>query len=195
MFSGIIADIGVVSEVVDLGRDKEFTIKTSFALNKVKVGASIACDGACLTVTEKSVDSFKVTASSESLAKTILGSWQIGQEVNLEKALKLGDELDGHMVSGHIDDVAEIINIEKEGDCHKITLKVADKYKVFIVEKGSVTLNGISLTVNNVESNVFDVMIIPHTWQETTLQNLKIGHQVNFEVDLIARYLQKLQGN
>lgn len=174
--------------------DKRFFIKTTYELSKIAIGASIACSGCCLTVVEFDNDNnaFGVDVSGETLSKTVLGSWQEGTSINLEKSLKLGDELGGHMVSGHVDGVAEIISIKEDGDSHRLKIKVPWEFAKFIAPKGSVALDGISLTVNEVEDDVFGVNIIPHTWQVTTLGQRQVGDQINFEIDIMARYAARL---
>jgi riboflavin synthase len=187
MFTGIIQDIGVVKSVEKTG-DTRFVIGTGLDLSLTAIGASVACGGACMTVVEKGADWFAFDASAESLSKTMLGSWQAGQRVNLEPSLKMGDELGGHMVSGHVDGLARVLSVVKEGDSHRVQLEVPDAFKAFIAPKGGIAIDGVSLTVNAVDGARFGVNIIPHTWAVTTLSDLKGGDFVHFEVDMLARY-------
>jgi riboflavin synthase len=191
MFTGIISDIGEITAVENKG-DTRFTIATHYDLTNTTVGASIACDGVCLTVIEKTENAFLVDVSAETLSRTNLSNWHIGTKINLEQALKLGDELGGHMVTGHVDGIAELMNITPDQDSHKLMLKAPKTLQYHIAEKGSVTLNGVSLTVNEVSDNTFTVNIIPHTWQVTTFGNLTAGDQLHLEIDVIARYLSRL---
>lgn len=194
MFTGIITDVGEVKSVENRVGDKRFTIKTIFPLNEIDIGASISCSGACLTVIEKEDDWFAVDVSAETLSRTNLGEWREGKKINLERSLKMGDEMGGHMVSGHVDGLAEVKTIEKLDDCYKFTFIAAHKVIEFIAEKGSVTLDGVSLTVNEVTDHSFNVNIIPHTFSKTTFQHLKAGDEVNLEIDTIARYTARLLG-
>lgn len=193
MFTGIITDIGeIISKRDGEGADLRFDIKTSFDMKSVEMGASIACSGCCLTVIEKGEDWFGVEVSNESLDKTTLSQWKVGHKINLERSLKMGDELGGHIVSGHVDGLAEIIKIDEDDGSHRLVIKVPDAYKHFIAQKGSVALDGISLTVNDVNDNEFGVNIIPHTWKVTTLGGAQIGTKLNFEVDPLARYVERM---
>lgn len=191
MFTGIITDIGVVTEV-NLTQDMTARIKTSYDMATVELGASIASDGACLTVTAMGPDWYDVFISAETLAKTNLGAWADGKRVNLERALKVGDELGGHIVSGHVDGVAEIVGIEEEGDSTRISFAAPDGLARFIAPKGSVTLNGTSLTVNEVAGDTFGVNLITHTKEVTTWGEAKLGDKVNLEIDTLARYVARL---
>ncbi len=193
MFTGIITAIGTVAAIEKEG-DWRFEIKTPWQCKDIVLGASIACSGVCLTVIQTSTDSFCVEVSHETLSKTTLGDWQQGSSVNLEPALKIGDELGGHIVSGHVDGLAKVIEIEKISDSHRIQFEVSDELKAFIAEKGSVCLDGISLTVNEVNDNRFNVNIIPHTWQNTSLGQIKQGQHVNLEIDMLARYMARMLG-
>ena len=157
------------------------------------MGASICCSGACLTVVSKGKNWFCVDVSKATLDATVLG--RVGRQsdsINLEQSLKIGEELGGHLVTGHVDGVAELVGLEKVGDSWKLEFKAPDALKDFIAEKGSITLNGVSLTVNEVFDNVFTINIIPHTWDFTTFKNLTVGSQVNIEIDIIARYVARL---
>ena len=193
MFTGIVTDIG---EVIDLEMrgDIKARIKTAYDTDTIDEGASIACDGVCLTVIEIGADWFDVEISAETVSKTNVGmnKWFAGKRLNLERALKLGDELGGHIVSGHVDGVAMVINMADEGDSTRITIKAPSDLAKFIAPKGSVTLNGTSLTVNEVSGDTFGVNLIPHTKQVTTWGGVKTGDALNLEIDTLARYVARL---
>lgn len=191
MFTGIITDIGAV-QAVTKGADTRFDIKTRYDMATVEIGASIACSGACLTVIEKGDGWFAVEASGETLDKTTAGNWQEGTPLNLERALKIGDELGGHIVTGHVDGVGTVLSVTPVGGSLKFDFEAPDALAKFIAAKGSVTVDGVSLTVNTVENNAFSVNIIPHTQTETTLGDLKAGGRVNLEIDVLARYVARL---
>jgi riboflavin synthase len=191
MFTGIITDIGHIEDIEHRG-DLRVKISCSYAVDQIPIGASICCSGACLTVVSKGNDWFCVDVSKATLDATILGDWKKGTSINLEQSLKLGEELGGHLVTGHVDGVAELVEVEEVGDSKKLTFKAPDSLKNFIAEKGSITLNGVSLTVNAVSNNVFTINIIPHTWDFTTFKNLTAGSEVNIEIDIIARYVARL---
>lgn len=191
MFTGIIQDIGTVQSIEKSG-DWRIVIKTGLDLSATPLGASIACSGCCLTVVEKSDDWFAVDVSAESLSKTAIGQWQEGTSVNIEPSLKLGDELGGHIVSGHVDGMAELKSMTQDGDSYRLKIQAPAELAKFIAPKGSVALNGISLTVNEVEGDVFGVNIIPHTWEQTTLSQIKEGDMLNIEVDMLARYVARM---
>ncbi|MEQ1789448.1 MAG: riboflavin synthase [Rickettsiales bacterium] len=191
MFTGIISDIGTITKAHQTG-DLRLEITCDIAPESIKLGDSIACNGTCLTVVEVLNDGFAVELSAETVACTAANQWQIGKKLNLERSLKVGDTLDGHLVSGHVDGIVTIQQINKSGDSHILTLVAPAELSQFIAQKGSVTLDGISLTVNNVENTSFCVNIIPHTWQNTTLCKRKIGEQLNLEIDIIARYVSRL---
>lgn len=193
MFTGIITDVGRVRQVEHRG-DAAFTIATAYVTRDVAIGASIACSGACLTVTAKGEDWFSVQASAETLARTTLGRWRAGTRVNLERALKLGDELGGHILSGHVDTVAAIVARRPEGESLRFVVEVPQPFDQAIASKGSVALDGVSLTVNEVEGRRFGVNIIPHTQSETTFDALQPGDGVNLEIDVLARYVARLLG-
>ena len=193
MFTGIITNIGEVEEIRERG-DRWFRFRTDFDLSAVPLGASIACSGVCLTVIDAGADWFAVTASGETLARTTMGSWTVGTRINLERALRLGDELGGHIVSGHVDDTAVIAAIEDDGASKRFTFRVPDRFARFLAPKGSVAIDGISLTVNEVLDTTFTVNIIPHTLAVTTLGTNRTGELVNFEVDLLARYVARQLG-
>jgi len=191
MFTGIISDIGIITSVTKT-HGAIFMIQTHYDLAPTKLGASIACSGVCLTVTDKTTDSFTVEASAETLSRTTLGTWQVGTHINLERALALGDELGGHIVSGHVDGVATVHDIVPTGSAYKLTIDAPEELKRFIAEKGSITLDGVSLTVNGIDDRRFWVTIIPHTWQNTTISQLKPGMGMNIEIDMLARYVERM---
>ncbi|MDG0985062.1 MAG: riboflavin synthase [Planktomarina sp.] len=192
MFTGIITDIGTIRSVTQRG-DLRIEIATGYDVTSVDMGASIACDGVCLTVVEKTSDSFCVDVSAESAGLTNIGEWKTGRLVNLERALKVGDELGGHIVSGHVDGVAEIVALRDEGDSTRVTLRAPEALAKFIAPKGSVALNGTSLTVNEVNGTDFGINFIPHTKAVTTWGSAAVGDRVNLEIDTLARYVARLQ--
>ncbi len=193
MFTGIVTDIG---EVIDLEMrgDIKARIKTNYDTDTIDDGASIACDGVCLTAIDFGPDWFDVEISAETVSKTNVGmnKWFVGKRINLERALKLGDELGGHIVSGHVDGVATVVNMSNEGDSTRISIQAPGDLAKFIAPKGSVTLNGTSLTVNEVNGNTFGVNLIPHTKQVTTWGDVKTGDALNLEIDTLARYVARL---
>jgi riboflavin synthase len=192
MFTGIVTDIGTVVARETRG-DTHFRIRTRYETASIDIGASIACAGVCLTVVQKGADWFAVDVSAESLSRTTLGNWQDGSAINLERSLKVGDELGGHIVSGHVDGVGEVVATRSEGDSLRIDFRAPANLAGFIAEKGSITIDGASLTVNGVDGAVFGVNLIPHTQQVTTLGKLKAGDRVNLEIDVLARYVARLQ--
>ncbi|MEP3244864.1 MAG: riboflavin synthase [Sneathiella sp.] len=191
MFTGIITDVGQIASMEKSG-DTKIKIKTAFETADIDIGASIACSGPCLTVTDKGEDWFAVEASDETFSCTSLGDWQEGSPVNLERALKLGDELGGHVVTGHVDAVISVMALTDIGDSTKVTLSLPADYAAFVAAKGSVTLDGISLTVNEVGDDFFCVNIISHTKAHTTFRYLKVGQRINFEIDVLARYVARM---
>ena len=198
MFTGIVTDMGEILEIKQAG-DLEVRIGTSYDVGGIDIGASIACDGVCLTVVDLGADPknwFLVQASAETLSKTNLDEWAVGRSVNLERALKVGDEIGGHIVSGHVDGVGKLLSVTPEGASHRMVFSAPANLGRFIASKGSVTIDGISLTVNEVAdkdgATQFGVNIIPHTWAETTLGQTAIGDSVNLEIDLLARYVARL---
>ena len=191
MFTGIISAIGRIDDIQKPG-DWRLKITTPWDCAKIDLGASIACSGVCLTVVERDADWFAVEVSAESLSRTTIGTWQGGTQINLERALRLGDELGGHIVSGHVDGLAIIEQITRSGDSHELKISVPDALSKFIAEKGSVSLDGISLTVNAIEGSRFGVNIIDHTWGHTTLGHATIGQHLNLEIDMLARYVSRL---
>ncbi len=197
MFTGIITDLGRVRQVEARG-DARFVFETEYDTEEIALGASIACSGPCLTVVDKGPGWFATDVSAETLSKTTLGDWRPGTPVNLERALKVGDELGGHLVSGHVDGVAEVVARRPEGDSQRFQFKAPPALAAFIAPKGSVALDGVSLTVNEVEdedggSVCSGINIVPHTARRTTFGTLGPGGRVNLEIDLMARYLQRLR--
>ncbi len=194
MFTGIVTDVGQVRHIEKRG-DTHVVIATQYDVSAVDVGASIACSGICLTVVDKgSVKDrwFAVTASGETLSRTTLGHWRAGDGVNLERPMRVGDELGGHIVTGHVDDVAEIVQVTPEGESIRMTFQAPLALARFIAPKGSIALDGVSLTVNEVDGTRFGVNIIPHTAEVTTFGRAKPGGRINLEIDLLARYVARL---
>ena len=192
MFTGIITDVGRVRSV-EINGDTRLVIETAYDTNEIDIGASIACAGPCLTVTDKDDGWFAVDASAETLSKTTLGGWAKGTRVNLERALRVGDEMGGHIVTGHVDGIAVVISVTPEGDSQRFVLEAPKEYARYVAPKGSVTLDGVSLTVNEVDGSQFGVNIIPHTQAATTFGDLQPGDRVNFEIDVLARYVDRLR--
>jgi len=195
MFTGIVTDIGEVRSAEQRG-DLRLTIGTSFDLADVALGASIACSGVCLTVVDKGPDWFAVDVSGETVSRTAADLWRQGARLNLERAARLGDELGGHIVTGHVDAVGAVVEAAREGDSTRIAVEVPSSLAGLIAAKGSITLDGVSLTVNEVADTAgqtrFTINIIPHTAAHTTLGDLAPGRQLNVEIDVIARYLQRM---
>ncbi len=200
MFTGIITDIGQVVSLEKRG-DLRAVLRTAYPSATLAIGASVACDGICLTLVDKGRDKtgfdwFAVDVSAETLSRTTIGggnnAWRPGRFVNLERALRVGDELGGHIVSGHVDGLAEALAITPQGDSTRVTLRAPNELARFIAEKGSIALNGTSLTVNLVRGNEFDVNLIPHTKTVTTWGEIKVGDQINLEIDTLARYVARL---
>ena len=196
MFTGIVTDVGTVRSAEQRG-DQRLVIGTSYDMDGVDLGASIACSGVCLTVVDKGDDWFAVDVSAETISKTAADRWREGARLNLERALRLGDELGGHIVTGHVDAVAEVLGTCPEGDSTRVGLRVPRELARMIAAKGSITLDGASLTVNEVRdaedgSTHFAVNIIPHTAQHTTLGDIEQGQQLNVEIDVLARYLERM---
>ena len=195
MFTGIISDVGTILEVTQMG-DTRYVIETSYDTKGIDIGAQIACSGVCLTVIEKMETPsprFAVEASAETLNVTTAKKWAVGTKLNLERALKMGDELGGHIVSGHVDGIAEIKSIEPDGDSLRFVFAAPEELAMFIASKGSVTLDGTSLTVNEVRGNNFGVNMIPHTQAVTTWGQSKSGDLINIEIDVLARYVARLK--
>ena len=196
MFTGIVTAIGTIRSS-EMRGDLRVVVDSAYDSGSIAIGASIACSGACMTVVDKGTGWFAFDVSGESVAKTAAGMWGAGRRLNLERAMKIGDELGGHIVTGHIDGVGEVLGICPEGTSHRVGIKVPADIAPFIAPKGSVTVNGVSLTVNDVkdvdDSAHFSVNIIPHTWAVTTLGELAPGQQVNIEIDVLARYLARMR--
>ena len=192
MFTGIIEAIGKVKEVKRTNTGARIIIAAPPEFTAMPVGASIACSGACLTLVEKDKEHFSVDVSPETLACTSLASWDEGSAVNLERALEAGGRLDGHIVAGHVDGLAEVIALKELGESCSLTLRAPDDLTHLIAPKGSVALDGVSLTVNAVNGSAFEIMLIPHTLAITKWRRLKIGDRLNLEVDTVARYVAKL---
>ncbi|WP_426042274.1 riboflavin synthase [Brevundimonas sp. TWP2-3-4b1] len=198
MFTGIITDIGRVRSVAQTARDRRYEVETAWDVSGIDLGASISHGGVCLTVVEKSARPegggwFAVEVSGETLDRTTLGEWSAGTPVNLERATRVGDELGGHIVSGHVDGLGTVVEITPEGGSHRIVIEAPAPLHRFIAAKGSITVDGVSLTVNAVDGRRFGLNIIPHTWEATTLGALKVGSAVNLEIDMLARYLARWQ--
>ena len=191
MFTGLITDVGRLRAREPLEKGVRFEIETGFPMDEVAIGASIACSGACLTVVEKGADWFAVDVSAETLDKTTLDGWQAGRRINLERSLRLGDELGGHIVSGHVDGVAEIVDRGPDGEATRFTIRPPAELEHFVASKGSVALDGVSLTVNELSDAGFGVCIIPHTAAGTTFGDLRPGDRVNLEIDMLARYVAR----
>ena len=191
MFTGIITDVGRVSTLEQAG-DMRARIETAYDTSGIDIGASIASDGVCLTVVALGDDWYDVDISAETVSKTNIGDWEAGHRINLERALKVGDELGGHIVSGHVDGVAKIVDIQTEGDSTRVRFQAPPELARFIAPKGSVALNGTSLTVNEVEGDEFGVNLISHTKEVTNWGQAKVGDKVNLEIDTLARYVARL---
>jgi riboflavin synthase len=191
MFTGIITDLGSVREVIGQG-DVLFRIGTSYDVKTIEIGASIAHNGVCLTVIERGSDWYAIQASAETLTLTTMGAWKPGQRVNLERALKVGDELGGHIVSGHVDGIATLVEQRAENQSVRLTFEVPAPLAKFVAAKGSVALDGVSLTVNEVSGTRFGVNIIPHTQAVTSFGTYRPGDRVNLEIDMLARYVARL---
>jgi riboflavin synthase len=191
MFTGIVTDLGRVRSLVPGGATR-IVLETGYDTETIAHGASIACNGCCLSVVDKGPGWFAVDASAETLDCTTLGSWSPGTPVNLERPLKLGDELGGHLVLGHVDGVGEVVDRRPDGDSLRFSFRSPDALARFVAPKGSVALDGVSLTINEVQGSRFGVNIIPVTRRETNFDSLKIGDRVNLEIDLMARYLARL---
>jgi riboflavin synthase len=195
MFTGIVTDIGEVLALDQQG-DLQARIGTQYDTTRIDIGASISCEGVCLTVVALGSTPrnwFDVQISAETVSKTNINGWKVGSRINLERALKVGDELGGHIVSGHVDGVAEVIGTRAEGDSLRVTLRVPDDLAKFVAPKGSIALNGTSLTVNEVDGATFGINFIPHTRKATTWGAVAVGDAVNLEVDTMARYVARLR--
>jgi len=196
MFTGIITDIGTIRAAEQRG-DLRLVIGCGFDMATVAIGASISCSGVCLTVVDKGPDWFAVDLSAETVSRTAQGAWGEGRALNLERALKIGDELGGHIVTGHVDGIGEVMAIALEGDSHRVTIRVPADLAPYIAPKGSITVDGVSLTVNAVTDGAggttFGLNIIPHSWAVTTFGKLEVGQPVNLEIDVLARYLHRMR--
>ncbi|MFM9863442.1 MAG: riboflavin synthase [Micropepsaceae bacterium] len=196
MFTGIITDVGTVQLIAKRG-DTTVKIATAYDPAAIAIGASIACSGPCLTVIAKGGKAgdawISVEVSAETLSKTTLADWAVGSPVNLERSLKVGEEIGGHIVSGHVDGVGEVVSVTPEGDSVRYKIKAPKQLAKFIAPKGSIALDGTSLTVNEVDGNTFGVNIIPHTSKVTTWGGIKAGDKINIEIDMLARYLARLK--
>jgi len=193
MFTGIVTDVGRVRSVRDTNRDRRYEIETAYDVAGIDMGASISHAGCCLTVVEKGEGWFAVEVSHETLSRTTLDQWGEGHRINLERAAKLGDEMGGHVVSGHVDGVGEVLSVDSEGGSHRVRIRAPKPLHRLIAPKGSIAVEGVSLTVNEVEDDVFGINLIPHTWDVTTLGEMKPGSKVNLEIDMLARYLARWQ--
>ena len=191
MFTGIITHIGRVEDVRDGESLRDIVVATDLPLDEVALGASVAHSGVCLTVVEKMPGALRVQASPETLARTTLGGWRPGTRINLERSLRLGDELGGHLVFGHVDAVGEIVALAQAGETWRLEVAVPEALSPLIAVKGSVAVDGISLTVNEAASDRFACTIIPHTWAHTTLCDRRVGDRVNLEADMLARYVAR----
>ena len=191
MFTGIVTHRGEVAQKREMPGGLEFAILSNLPLAELALGASIAHDGVCLTVVSMAERTHTVQASHETLARTTLGAWEPGRALNLERSLRLGDELGGHLVFGHVDAVGEIAAIAPDGDCHRLEIAVPPALAPMLAVKGSVAVDGISLTVNEAGRDRFAVIIIPHTWLHTTLRGRAVGDRVNLEADMLARYVAR----
>lgn len=193
MFTGIVETTGLVAELRSLGGDVRLTVRApALDWGQVQLGDSIATNGICLTVVEKLADGFRADVSRETLGLTTLGDWRPGTRVNLEQALTPRSRLGGHMVSGHVDGVGEVVSRQGDARSERLRIRAPELLAKYIAHKGSITVDGTSLTVNGVDGAVFDLNIVPHTLRETVIQNYQVGTRVNLEVDLIARYLERL---
>ncbi len=201
MFTGIVTDIGTVTTVESQG-DTRVIVSTAYDTATVDLGASIACSGVCLTVVDKGPNWFAVDVSGETISRTAKDQWTEGRKFNLERAMKLGDELGGHIVTGHVDGLGTVVAVSEEGGSHRVTIRAGADIAPFIAPKGSVTIDGVSLTVNTVQDIdgpdgqrevEFGLNIIPHTWGVTTLGTIHVEQSVNIEIDVLARYLQRME--
>ncbi|MCL4133826.1 UNVERIFIED_CONTAM: hypothetical protein GTU68_020376 [Idotea baltica] len=196
MFTGIVTDIGEV-RTVEMRGDRRFVIGCTYPAASIPMGASIACSGICLTVTDKGTDGsgnwFAVDASAETLSLTTSGAWAEGTKLNLERALKVGDEMGGHIVTGHVDGLGTLVESTPDGDSTRMEFEMPASIAPFVAQKGSITIDGVSLTVNSVSSDRFGINVIPHTQRETTLGGMSVGDAVNLEIDVLARYVARLE--
>lgn len=191
MFTGIVTDIGRVRAIRDTNRDRRMEVETAFDLVNLEIGASVNHAGCCLTVVEKSAGWIGVDVSGETLSASTLADWRVGRRVNLERAARVGDELGGHIVSGHVDGVGRVVDRRDEGGSRRIKIEAPEPLHRYIAPKGSITVDGVSLTVNEIDGRIFGVNIIPHTLEVTTMGDLAVGDRVNLEIDMLARYLAR----
>ncbi len=200
MFTGIVTNIGLIKQIINLDQGKRIRILTGYDIGSIDIGASISCSGICLTVVDKgkteNLESwFDVEVWQETLERTTVQFWKIGNKINLERALKIGDELGGHLVSGHVDSWGEILDCRSEGEARRLFISFPEDLAKYIYKKGSITVDGVSLTINSVKDSVFDVLLIKHTQEVTTLGNVSIGNKVNLEVDMLTRIIVRLFEN
>ncbi len=191
MFTGLVADVGAITAIRQTGENWKLTVRTGFDLSTVEMGESIAVDGACLTVTEMGEDTFSVEASPETLGRTTLGERKVGDAVHLERALRVGDRLGGHMVLGHVDGVGTLVAKRRDKNAWLLDFEAPENVARYLIEKGSVAIDGVSLTVNAVDAERFGVAIIPHTSEHTNLTDYAVGRRVNLESDVIGKYVEK----
>lgn len=193
MFTGIITALGTIDEIITKADgDVRLGIMTPWDCTAIPLGASIACSGVCLTVVAVAGGRFDVDVSAETMAVTTLAAWQEGTQINLERALAMGDELGGHIVSGHVDGIGTLVSVDRDGDGYRLVIEAPEELAPLIAPKGSVAVDGISLTVNAVEGRRFGLMIIPHTWDHTTLATRQPGDKINLEADMLARYVARI---
>jgi riboflavin synthase len=192
MFTGIITNLGEITEYKKIDDELELVISSDIDKGKLYIGQSIACDGICLTVTKLQEAKFTVFLSNETLQQTIVGNWQKGRILNLELAARLDSYLDGHLVSGHVENRAKIIEIKKLDNCYQIELEISEQSLPYVIHKGSVTINGVALTINELKAKTIMLNIIPHSWEVTNFKHLERGDEVNFEPDMIAKYVERL---
>jgi riboflavin synthase len=197
MFTGIVTDIGTIRSAEQRG-DLRCVVGCNYDTSTIDLGASIACSGVCLTVVDKGEGWFAVDVSGESLSRTAQGAWTVGRKLNLERALKIGDELGGHIVTGHVDGIGEVLDVSPDGDSHRVRISISREISPFVATKGSITIDGVSLTVNEVIDQPdgaanFTINIIPHTWSVTAFADLQAGQAVNLEIDVLARYLSRMR--
>ena len=193
MFTGIITALGTIEEIITKADgDVRLGVMTPWDCTAIPLGASIACSGVCLTVVAVAGGRFDVDVSAETMAVTTLAAWQEGTQINLERALAMGDELGGHIVSGHVDGIGTLVSIDRDGDGYRLVIEAPEELAPLIAPKGSVAVDGISLTVNAVEGLRFGLMIIPHTWDHTTLAMRQPGDKINLEADMLARYVARI---
>lgn len=195
MFSGIIETIGSIQKIIPLADGFRYTIHAPKVLPRTKIGDSIAVEGICLTVTQKTSRTFTVDVMKETIQRTALTDWNVGTRVNIERALRMGDRNGGHQVSGHIDGVGVVISQKNEGIATRFTIQISPSLSNYMIEKGSIAIDGISLTITNVQKDFFEVWLIPHTKSHTTLMEKTAGRKVNIEVDLIGKYIEKWTRN